>query len=357
MATGTKRDRPADWDTSQIEISEEACVHEVIVDVSPVKRSRKNDTVRYFHSELTDGKKIIKVVSFDPSLQSVLKDACEKVSTISLSKCQVKPSRDNPEQLEILLSPCSKVDSSPRKFSVNRQLKFTPDSKTINLEDIGDISVNQIVSVRAKVTEVQEPKVITTKHGKQLTKQDVTIADQTESSRIVHWEEDVGSLEVEKSYYFKNVGVRQYANQKFLSMAPASSKNAIDDIGEVLEDANDERGSPSIDGEIDSVFSLTDYRQCKVCNSNIEIINDIIGRCTKCLALSKLSKCPVTSMAKVIISDNLRNKHTLTIFQPILSQHTWEKQHGDQATYGSKAKIPYYSRSRLNGTRIIGISG
>ena len=112
---------------------------------------------------------------------------------------------------------------------------------------------------------MQEPKVITTKHGKQLTKQDVTIVDQTESSRIVLWEEDVGSLEVDKSYYFKNIGVRQYANQKFLSMAPASSKNAIDDIGEVLEDANDERGSPSIDGEIDSVLSLTDYRHCKVC--------------------------------------------------------------------------------------------
>ena len=135
------------------------------------------------------------------------------------------------------------------------------------------------------------------------------------------WEKDVGSLEVDKSYYFKNVGVRQYANQKFLSMAPASSKNAIDDIGEVLEDANDKRVSPSIDGEIDSVLSLTDYRQCKVCNSKIEIINDIIGRCTKCKALSKLSKCPVTSMAKLIISDNLRNEHTLTIFQPILSHH------------------------------------
>ena len=208
--------------------------------VSPVKRSRKNDTVRYFHCELTDGKKIVKLVSFDPALQSVLKDACEKDSTISLSKCQVKPSRDNPEQLEILLSPRSKVDSSPRKLSVNRQLKLTPDNKTINLEDIGDISINQIVSVRAKVTEVQEPKVITAKHGKQLTKQDVTIADQTESSRIVLWEEDVGSLEVNKSYYFKNVGVRQYPDQNFLSMGPASSSKAIDDIGEVLEDAKDE---------------------------------------------------------------------------------------------------------------------
>ena len=130
MATGTKRDRPAEWDTSEIEISVEACVHGVVVDVSPVKRSRNNDTVRYFHSELTDRKKI---VTFDPSLQSVLKDACEKDSTISLSKCQVKTSRDNPKQLEILLSPRSKVDSSPPKFSVNRQLKLTPHRKTPSL--------------------------------------------------------------------------------------------------------------------------------------------------------------------------------------------------------------------------------
>ena len=39
MATGTKRDRPAEWETSEIKISEEACVHGVVVDVSLVSQA------------------------------------------------------------------------------------------------------------------------------------------------------------------------------------------------------------------------------------------------------------------------------------------------------------------------------
>ena len=55
----TKRQR--EWDASTIESSDSACVHGILMEVSPVKEGRKNEQIKYFHSEMTDGKKRIKI--------------------------------------------------------------------------------------------------------------------------------------------------------------------------------------------------------------------------------------------------------------------------------------------------------
>ena len=67
--TGVKRE----WDASEIEASDSACVHGIVTDLSPIKKNRKNEAVRYFQGELSDGKKFVRVISFDPSLQNPYK--------------------------------------------------------------------------------------------------------------------------------------------------------------------------------------------------------------------------------------------------------------------------------------------
>ena len=57
----------------------------------------------------------------------------------------------------------------------------------------------------------------------------------------------------------------------------------------------------------------------QVQTSKVDAIDDILGRCTKCRALSKLTKCPITTLAKVLVTDNGYD-HTLTTFDPVLSQ-------------------------------------
>ncbi len=76
---GTKRVE-REWDVSEILTAKTASVHGVITEVSPVKKSRNNESIRYFHGEFSDGIKHVKVVSFDPSLQSNLKEALENQS-------------------------------------------------------------------------------------------------------------------------------------------------------------------------------------------------------------------------------------------------------------------------------------
>ena len=45
----------------------------------------------------------------------------------------------------------------------------------------------------------------------------------------------------------------------------------------------------------------------------------MIGRCSKCNAAFKISKCAVTANVKVIIEDGNSKEFTMMIFKPILS--------------------------------------
>ena len=109
METGIGKKRKMDeWDVSEIETSSEACVHGVPVFVSPTRKSRKNNAVSLFDGQMSDGKKVVRMISFDPSLQSEMKKAQETKCVIALSKCQVKANRDT-DELEIVISKWSKM--------------------------------------------------------------------------------------------------------------------------------------------------------------------------------------------------------------------------------------------------------
>ena len=105
-------------------------------------------------------------------------------------------------------------------------------------------------------------------------------------------------------------------------MGHCTSKQPIEDIGEVAEhsESDEKQHTRYYEADIDSVLTFMQFRQCKVCKSKIEIVNEHLGTCSKCSATSKLTKCPQTSMTKVIITTKNDHKHTLTIFDPVLTQ-------------------------------------
>ena len=95
----------------------------------------------------------------------------------------------------------------------------------------------------------------------------------------------------------------------------SSTKEVIDDIGEVDEaDIEDNTNGRKIDDEIDTVLSCTTFLKCKMCHSKADMLNDAFANCSKCSALTKISKCPVTSFTQVVIIDKEGKNHILTIF-------------------------------------------
>ena len=85
-----------EMDVSEIECGYEgATVHGVVTEPSPVKVSRKNEQVRYFSGKVSDGKKTVRVVSFDPALCGTMEKSRVEASAIALVNCQVKETPDS----------------------------------------------------------------------------------------------------------------------------------------------------------------------------------------------------------------------------------------------------------------------
>ncbi len=125
MASGLgKRKRSEnEWDVSEIEECQSATVHSVVTQLSPVKTSRKNSSVRYFDGRMSDGKKSVRVVCFDPTKRGALEDVRAKGSAVSVANCNVKGASGSKEEMEIVTTNQSRVESSPRKFVVPTEMR------------------------------------------------------------------------------------------------------------------------------------------------------------------------------------------------------------------------------------------
>ena len=177
-------------------------INGIVTQLSPVKKSRTNDRVRYFDGKLSDGKKTLRVVSFEPGLRAQMDKSLTEKSPVTIVNCQEQKktqyiSANGPDTLEILASKKSKVQSSPHKnFDLPENLEaLDPDcqpSVGIKLSEIDDIAVGQHVCITGKVTKLDTPVPIQNRFGKVIRKQESVIADVTGQVRVVLWENEIG---------------------------------------------------------------------------------------------------------------------------------------------------------------------
>ena len=65
-------------------------IHGVVTELSPVKCNKNNVKIKYFAGNLTDRKKTMWMVSFQPQLRSQLQASLDAATSVALSDCQVK---------------------------------------------------------------------------------------------------------------------------------------------------------------------------------------------------------------------------------------------------------------------------
>jgi len=125
--------------------SSKSTVHGVLVgEVSPVKTSRKRSDVKYFDGKFSDGKKTVRVVSFEPRLHKEFQDAQREKRPVSIQNCLLKRNRD---EIEILVDSKTSITSSPKKFRVNKSdvLSRVPDAEFVTIDDLKDVTERQQV--------------------------------------------------------------------------------------------------------------------------------------------------------------------------------------------------------------------
>jgi hypothetical protein len=164
---------------------------------------KKSRTCKYFDGEITDGKNNMRLFGFDSAegIRRKLQQFEGKNATITLSKCEVKRSCQG-MTLEIFLGKDSRVDVSQKEFDVSA-LASMMYGQTISLDQLPDLPQFHWVSVTIKALRVDDPVQIPT--GKM--KQDVIVGDNTGTTRLTLWEEDIGSMEQGNSYKLQGVTV------------------------------------------------------------------------------------------------------------------------------------------------------
>ena len=74
-----------------------------------------------------------------------------------------------------------------------------------------------------------------------LMKQDCLIADASNSSRLVLWEDDIGKLQSDTSYMIENITICSYNDVKYLSLSEHTAITDISNIGKISDvDRNDQ---------------------------------------------------------------------------------------------------------------------
>ena len=128
-----------------------AIVHGIITDLSPVKKSRKDEKVEYFKGQLSDGKGYMRVISFNPSMRQPLYESLSNKSPISVINCKVRDAREGGQ--ETFVSDTCKIQALPKKFDVNTLIKHK-EPTAVEMNHICSLATNQLVTVTIKAKTV-----------------------------------------------------------------------------------------------------------------------------------------------------------------------------------------------------------
>ena len=199
--------RITDFDVSEISVCNGATVHGTFVgDVTPIKSARNSD-VKYFESQFSDGKKTVRVVSFEPNLRQKIETAREKGEQVAISNCTVQKRKGyEGNDLEIVVGSRGNLIKSPKRFGIDPDTCIQPLIPTIDvspLEKICDVRVNEHANIIGKVVHTRPiEEVRACGSSKTLHKEDVILADNSDTCKCVAWEKNIGKLKVEHSYSY-----------------------------------------------------------------------------------------------------------------------------------------------------------
>ena len=300
----------------EIKPSNSAEVHGVLLDLSPMKKS-KNDRL-YFEGHLGHPtKRQIRIVGFSNAQHSALLALQQDKEPLALLGCEVKPGRQRDKDLEIILKNSCKIQRSPHNFDTEQCQPAKREH--INLEDIKDLPNFVEITTTAKVISVHKPIMVA--GGK--TKQDIIIADATSTAPLTLWETDVDRLIEGNTYSFTNLLVRTFQGKKQLSAPKHAAIASDDDITDVASAESSDSDSDSSmtlkNAEIIAVPVFSSYTACLTCKAKVEPKSAKVGNCTKCTMPQRLDKCVKQLSAKVIIQAGTQQK-TLQVFGPQLAE-------------------------------------
>ena len=272
-----------------------------IHNVSPIKEGN------FFDFQVQSKEKYLRGVCFAPAKRDLFQSVQDGGSPVNTDDLLMSA---NVEVQQLTASPFPKVDI-PSNFDLGM---------------LKTIAAGQLITVKAKVTSLLEPKILQTSRGT-LKMLEGQIVDTKGYSKIVFWEKFCEQVEEGMTYIFENVRVKKDALTKQLYINTTKSGTAIKqtephtDILALAPRLTDDSITATVEGSVAGVISTSTYVACIKCNKKIEHDdNSDIITCSNCNMQQMKDFCPSQYYAQVFfLTTPKKEKLSLTLFNSHLA--------------------------------------
>lgn len=151
-------------------------VHGRVIELSLMKKSRKNNNVEYLEGQITDRKEVCRIVGFESRVWKEMKVMKDKGESVSIINCDIEKDK-NSEEYELVTIKESSVISSPQKIELPKDIvdACTVVCELSNLAEMKDVKVTlgNKVYIKGKVLRLEKIK----SKERELKKQECRLSD------------------------------------------------------------------------------------------------------------------------------------------------------------------------------------
>ena len=266
---------------------------------------KKGKTCQYFDGELADETAKIQFIGFSSTVRQRLLKFQENDDPVALSHCQIQQSK----RTDFKLNTTTEVQKANKEFNIPDDIA---NDSLIQLSEIHDLAEYSRIAVEVKIIHIDDPVEIPT--GKK--KQDIIIADKTQSARLTLWEEDIGKLSESKSSHLSGLLIREFQGKRYLTTAKEDTN--IEEISEIECVPIEDEVNPVV--KVIAVENLTAFQSCLKCKCKVIKLEDEeeLGQCTKCDTLQFLSQTKHCLAAKMTVKSTNEEIFEVRAFGSIL---------------------------------------
>ena len=228
--------------------------------VSPIKNGK------YFDFQLQMKHKTVRAVCFSPSKRKYFSEYSTSNTPVEIKKFKVD-TNSNAEDLVM-------GNNVAVQYYPNIDFQKVEIPSSVTLATLSNVSVGQLVTVKAKVVHLSPIKVL---QSKKLRMNQAHLVDPSGTIRIVLWEEFVSAVAEGNTYIFSDIRVKKdnhtIYDEIYVNTAKTGTKiTPSDPFTEILhitaEKAN-EHNSTTLTGEILGVNKVQYYLSCCKCSKKL----------------------------------------------------------------------------------------
>ncbi|CAH3152352.1 unnamed protein product, partial [Porites lobata] len=271
--------------------------------VSPVKKAANSQT-KYFNCSIQTNDTVVRAVCFNPDKKPHLEKIQKGKTAVTLFNVR---SSVKDEVESVVIQNNTKMQPVVLPFSYK---DISMMSSLPSLASLQDVSLEQLVEVKAKLTRLTAVKTQNNRFGQPLQKQEAILVDHTTSIKVILWQEHCNTLTEEKTYRLRNLRIKESYGTRYLN-TPKSEHFEFEEIPAFTQTL------AAMSAKIIGVQTATKSLSCVACKKKVTIkTSGQIANCQSCKLMQKVNACSPQWILKILFqnTNNISEKVAIMLF-------------------------------------------